>query len=306
MVTLNEPVAALFIRLPTLTDLKSAEKLDVTLPPPTPTVCTTFRVPIPPTPVWHRIDVSEAHDVRSHPDSPILLDTVNDVRPKLDPCKVTLAEPVAPRLVRRTLLTRLEDNDKPTEPLPSRTPPVTATLWLLLIPCPIKQRADVSDSHVVLSQADSPIRAIDVNEVSPTADPWTVTLADPVEPRFVCLETLITNKPTDKPSDTLPVRTPRVTSVRRLPAIPSAIWHTTPVSDLHNVLSLAVPPILPCSVYDTSPMLAPYTVTLRDPDPPTFDLRITLITLVSIDIVWDTLPARVPTLITTGRVLSIP
>ena len=81
IVTLADPVVAMFVRRTTLLVPESKEKPWVLLP----TFCEVtdiWRLPSTPCPVWHRADVSDSHVVRSHA-----------VRPKRDPA-VYVARPM--------------------------------------------------------------------------------------------------------------------------------------------------------------------------------------------------------------------
>ena len=93
-VTPSTPVDTPFARL---TRLKLARSKD--MPPlPLPALLAetdTRRLPIAPCPVWHRVDVSDNHAVRSHPVSPTRSAAVYVAAPMLAPCTVMLADPVA-------------------------------------------------------------------------------------------------------------------------------------------------------------------------------------------------------------------
>ena len=93
-VTLADPVDAKFTRSPTLSEAMSTENPAVELPTRSPTVDATKRLPITPSPTWHRTDVSDSHVVRSHAVSPTRRLPVYVVSPMFDPCTVTLADPV--------------------------------------------------------------------------------------------------------------------------------------------------------------------------------------------------------------------
>ena len=93
-VTDAEPVPARLPRRVMLSPATSADHPCVTLPPRSPVVITTRRVPRPPCPTMHRTDVSDSHSVASHPVCPSLTTPVYATSPMLDPCTVTDAEPV--------------------------------------------------------------------------------------------------------------------------------------------------------------------------------------------------------------------
>lgn len=83
-VTLADPVVTMFVRRTKLLDPESSEKPWVLLP----TFCEVTdicRLPITPSPVWHRADVSDSHVVRSHAVSPKRDPAVYVARPTLAP-----------------------------------------------------------------------------------------------------------------------------------------------------------------------------------------------------------------------------
>ena len=84
MVTLADPVVAKFVRRTTLLVLASKVKPWLLLP----AFCEVtdiWRLPITPSPVWHRADVSDSHVVRSHAVSPKRDPAVYVARPMLAP-----------------------------------------------------------------------------------------------------------------------------------------------------------------------------------------------------------------------------
>jgi hypothetical protein len=88
--------------------------------------------------------------------------------------------------------------------LPELSPTVIATVDVLLIPPPVRQRTDVSDSHSVDSHAVSPARAFSVYVVRPRLLPCTVTLTDPVPARFAPVTVLSVGVSIDHASVTVP------------------------------------------------------------------------------------------------------
>ena len=106
-VTLVDPVAALLALRMTLSMPTSKDSPALTLPYLTPALIPTCRLPITPCPIWHRMDVSASHVVRSHAVLPTLVEAVYVVSPRPDPCTVTLDDPVAARLLRLDTLTML-------------------------------------------------------------------------------------------------------------------------------------------------------------------------------------------------------
>jgi hypothetical protein len=99
-VTLADPVATTFTPRNTLSMPDSNDRPWLTLPCLAPALIPTRRLPVAPCPTWHRTDVSASHVVRSHPVRPTLIAAVYVVRPRLDPCTVTLDDPVSAPFVR--------------------------------------------------------------------------------------------------------------------------------------------------------------------------------------------------------------
>ena len=93
-VTDVDPVPARLSRCIILIDARSTDHTCDMLPPDSPTVITTRRVPRAPWPTMHLTDVSDSHSVPSHPVWPCrtLLEYVTS--PMLDPCTVIDTEPV--------------------------------------------------------------------------------------------------------------------------------------------------------------------------------------------------------------------
>ena len=151
---------------------------------------------------------------------PVFIATVYVSSPRPAPCTVTLADPVAARFVRRATLTIPTIVVNPSVTLPARCPPVSDIRSVPDTPCPHWHRADVSDSHVVLSPPDCPDRIATVYPASPMLDPCKVTLADPLLARFVLRTTLAIFPSAEKDSDKLPTTAPIVCRTARLPVGP--------------------------------------------------------------------------------------
>ena len=103
-VTLADPVEALLVLRMMLMAPTSKDIPPLTLPCLAPTLIPTCRLPITLRPTWHRTDVSASHVVRSHAVRPTPAEAVYVVSPRLDPCTVTLVDPVAARLLRLVTL----------------------------------------------------------------------------------------------------------------------------------------------------------------------------------------------------------
>ena len=94
------------------------------------------KVPFTIWPVWHRVDVSDSHVVRSHAVWPILIDPVYVASPMPEPCTVTLADPVEARFDWRDTLSTATSTESTCVTLPSPRPVVNDnrkvpfTIWL--------------------------------------------------------------------------------------------------------------------------------------------------------------------------------
>ena len=294
IVTLADPVTARFVVSKTLAIDASIEYEPVTLPMRTPNVCDINRVPLIEPLVRHRIDVSDFHVVLSHAVWPIASDEVYLAKPMLAPCTVTLVDPVEARFDRRVTLSIAASTESTSVKLPRRCPVVTETrkvpftIWLAW------HRVDVSDSHVVRSHAVWPIHIDDVYVVEPILAPCTVTLADPVAGRFVCLAALSEAKSTENTLVRLPTSNPVVNDVRKVPCTIWLAWHRIDVSDSQLVRSHPVENNCNAPVYSASPMLAPCKVTLADPVAARFVCLATLSLAESAEYTSVKLPTRNP------------
>jgi hypothetical protein len=118
----------------------------------------------------------------------------------LDPCTVSIAEPVPAWLTRRNTRSPPMSTDHPWLALPSRCPAVITTRRVALAPCPTRHRTDVSDCHCVPSHPVCPWRIFAVYETIPMLDPCTIIDADPVPAWLACRRnTLIACASIDKP-----------------------------------------------------------------------------------------------------------
>jgi hypothetical protein len=117
-VTEADPVPPLLPLRIALSIPASKDTPTLTLPCLAPALTTTCRLPITPCPTWHRTDVSASHVVRSHAVLPTPIDPVYVASPRLDPCTVTLDDPVAARLLRLDPLTILTSTEYPSVTLP--------------------------------------------------------------------------------------------------------------------------------------------------------------------------------------------
>jgi hypothetical protein len=111
-VTLAEPVTIKLAFLIVLNMFSANDIPALRLPCLAPKLILRWRVPIKPCPNRHRIDVSAAHVVRSHPVRPILVDALYGACPSSDPCTVTLDDPVPAAFVRLGALAMPRSTEK--------------------------------------------------------------------------------------------------------------------------------------------------------------------------------------------------
>jgi hypothetical protein len=152
-VTDVEPVAATF---PTYTPPAVATSLDHAsdmLPDPSPTVTDTPRVPSPPCPDPHSTDVSDSHVLRSLALPPIPTDGEEPHTPSPAPATVTLADPVAPPLLRPKPLAALQSALIDAVMLPDCAQTLSATRPACLSSPAVSPATPVSDTHRLPSHA---------------------------------------------------------------------------------------------------------------------------------------------------------
>ena len=140
--------------------------------------------------------------------------------PKLSPCTVMLPDPVTPAFARRIPLNAPASPENAVLTLPTLIPLVKCMRKLRINPCPPWHRTDVSDSHPVCSHPVLIIRTWPVYPASPTLEPCTVKLADPVAARFILIMLLTALVAIDNPAVTLPPRSPTVIANRWVPIKP--------------------------------------------------------------------------------------
>ena len=204
---------------------------------------------------------SESHAVRSHADCPGRAAPVYETSPRPSPVTVTLYEPlVAPFTLNIVLKLDLSD-EKPSLSLPGRPPTLSDTLILPFDPSPVWHRIDVSDSQEVLSHPECPNRTAPLHTPSPKFDPCNVTLLEPVVARLACLTRLNAGTSTELGDVWVPLCSPTVTLVLRLPVSPCETCPRTDVSDSQVVCSTPVSPLPIQDEKDTSPK----------PEPPSAD-----------------------------------
>ena len=223
-------------------------------------------LPITPCTIWHCNDVSDLHIVLSHADIPSIIPGVIMFDPTLDPCTVTLVDPVTAALDRKIELTIPTPPEKPVDVLPDRIPTeITRYRLLKMGPCSL-QLIPVSDTHLDCSQPLCPALADMEEDRDPIALPITLTLTDPLLTLLVFRSPLIRPETIDTPMLMLPPHNPTLATLRRLPARPWLVRQRADVSDSQPVRSQPVTPVWALTL--TAPPVpspAPCTVTLTDP-----------------------------------------
>ena len=184
-VTLADPVPA---RFPGSTELNigtSNVMACVIEPALIPVVTVMTLVPPTPGPEIQTIDVSASQTVFSAEVNPTRMKDVYEVSPNPWPWTETEYTPTAARFVGFVFVKEGISNDHASVTVPARSPVVKIIRRVPRTPCDVRHRTDVSDHHSVDSHAVSMTRAPSVYVVRPKFAPCTVTLADPVEARFV-------------------------------------------------------------------------------------------------------------------------
>ena len=216
----------------------------------------------------------------------------------LAPFRVMLADPVDARLARRAALAVLGPNENPRDLLPTRKPAVRDARLLPSTPNAAWHRAAVSEIHPVLSHAVCPLFSPTLTLASPTLPPYTVTLIDPEAAELPSPPLLSHPIPKETPRLALDTRAPADTAPRRLPDTPPPAWPLTDESDSHVVRSQELRPTLSAPQIPLDPKLAPWIVTLLDPDAAALAPLATLAIPDTNDTLRDALPILPPSVIT--------
>ena len=118
------------------------------LPTRSPLVTDIRTLPLKPCPAWHRIDVSASHVVRSQPVWPTITDEVCVPAPRLAPCIVMLADPLAAPFVLLRTLPIAKSTLCALLTLPTRPPVVSSTRTLPSVASLERHRTDESASQL--------------------------------------------------------------------------------------------------------------------------------------------------------------
>jgi len=148
-----------------------------------------------------------------------------------------LDDPVPASFRRRKTLPTTIPNDSASDTLPHRTATVATPLRDPSAPCAVLHRTVVSDSHVLRSHPLPVTRTDPQNVTSPSPEPATVTLTDPVLAAFEGNTLLADIRSADHAKDKLLTRPPAVTDARLDPDTPPNVRHRSAVSASHVVRS---------------------------------------------------------------------
>ena len=215
----------------------------MTLPIRAPAERETRRVCITPCVSRSDVPVSDDHKVASCPVPPLDPMAVNIAKPICEPSIVTLAEPVVAEFDPNATLSAATPAEMASEAVPTKLPTDAITrndecnTWLVL------QTSDVSPRHSVDSQPVQPCLTPSLISRSPSPEPCTVSLSDPVPTTFDRLTTLRVSDDVDIASVDVPTMLPTVTNIRPLPCPAWALLHSTDVADSQEVRSQPDSPI---------------------------------------------------------------
>ena len=254
----------------------------------------------------HTIDVSPSQRLDSQAVQPVLTPILmsRDTNPL--PCIVTHDEPVPPSFDLLAILAPPPSADATKVALPTHTPLVTAIRLLLLLDSEAWHATAVSDVQIDTSHRVSASLAPALDRASPRPAPTTVSTAEPDAARFFLPTVLPIAVANDIPKLKLPARMPPVATTPRLPPVPCDSSPRSALSDTH---SLAAQPLFPAVIRALSwprPSPAPSTVTLLDPEDPTFATFVPLTTAAEYDAITLKLPARFPSVTVTPLLPLIP
>ena len=308
IVTLADPVVAPLLPSMSLAIPAASDTASLTDPTRSPALTTAARLdPMPAVP-RHCIDVSDSHQVASHPVHPIPAAPQTADKAIPAPCTVTTTDPDAAALLARIELIAPAETDRPAVTLPETSPAVADTRRDDLPELLTRQATLLLDTHVDASHPLSPPTTRAVYVLTPTFDPITVMLPDPVLPATFDTRTVLAAMvPTDTPSVTLPMVVPDVTDVRRVPRTICPVLQRTVESDTHSLPSQLLLPDRNVDVGSHTPILAPCTVTLTLPvDPATLLASAPLKPWVPYDVATDMLPTLWPAVISARPLRPLP
>lgn len=291
MVRLVDPVEGLLPCSPALIAAESTDTTPVRLALARPPVTVVLLLLRAAHPRRQSIDVSEIQSTASDPVLPSRLLSEAVRRATLTPSTVRLVDPVVSRFDTRQELSSKTSMLIAPETLPINRLAVTVTRRLLINPGPTRHTNPVSDTHVVPSQPLLPARADELVSQRPMLAECMVRLTDPVVAKFMRSNPLALIMSAEITAVWLRKSAPAVTASRLLPCTSAPHRQLIDESEIQPVASAAVPaPTVAPSVEPPSPIPAPATRMLTDPDPTTFILPAALIHPESADSNDEVLP----------------
>ena len=268
-VTLTEPVAAVLLLSAPLTVAapSSPASTATMLPSRLPAVTDTRPILLDPCGAEQSAEVCDAQVVASQALRPNRPDGVWTTSAMLAPSTLT-CRPIDPGAARFDACARpssARSTLQPDETLPMSASTVSPSCLLPASPRPARHASNVSELHIVASQAVPPARADALASDSPMPRPCTVTRVEPVAAALSCRPPLALGVSAEYPPVPLPIWFPAVTETRLLPPTPCAVRQRVDESDSHSVPSHAVPPAIAAALIAPIPMPPPSTCRLADP-----------------------------------------
>ena len=175
----SDPVALALLDCTPLALDRPAEKSPVVLPARIPPVNASLALPLLPSVASDCTALSDTHAVSPHLVAPVLAADDNSPTPMPEPPTVKLTDPVAAPFASTVMLNLAASPDTAPVTLPRIKPAVTRSFLLPITPHAERHCSDVSDTHLLDSQA-VPIRAAAELPLRPTFAPWIVKTDEPL------------------------------------------------------------------------------------------------------------------------------
>jgi hypothetical protein len=235
--------------------------------------------------------------IRPAPDTPLA--------PITSPTTVKLLDPDVGRFDSKARLSLTVSALKSDETLPAEASIDTTVRRLPPSPCAVRHTSDVSELHVVISQAVDPASADKLASNSPNPRPRTVMLVDLIAGMLICHTLLTIAASAEYTEVLLAICSPAVTEARLLPPPSCTLRQATDESAAHSVASHADPPLMDAKLSMLIPRPLPSTWRLTDPVRPTLPRLATLIRPGSADTPHVALPVLRPVVSVTLRLEAV-
>lgn len=185
---------------------------------------------------------SESHSEELHEVLPILTDADTSERPKLVPCMVTVAEPVAGPL--RIATTVVAGASYVKEPVLDPIWPFTSITMFKEAPLPELTRHEtlVAVAQAEVWHAVFPTYRVALGELTAKLTPNTVKLAPLVKAAFWISLLDITGESYEKAMCMVPITPVTIAAIAFFPPVPNAGTHFTEESAVHTVVMHTVAP----------------------------------------------------------------